>query len=72
LTIQFIEFCDTQLGQLKNFDTCKNAFAIMGRAKQALNSADADEEYVDTFVQDAMSGDYDHLLCTGMDNVNVT
>ncbi len=57
---------------VKLIDTNGNAFAIIGRVKQALQKAGADKEYVDGFVQKAMSGDYDHLLCTAMDYVNVT
>jgi len=57
---------------VKLIDTDGNAFAIMGRVKNALIKAGADEEYVEKYQGEAMSGDYDHLLCVTMDYVNVT
>ena len=39
-----------------------NAFAVMGSIKQALKSAGADKEYIDKYISEATSGDYDHLL----------
>jgi len=48
-----------------------NAFAIMGRIKQALKRAGADKEYIDQYISEATSGDYDHLLAISMKYVNV-
>ena len=48
-----------------------NAFAIMGRIKQALKSAGADKEYIDQYITKATSGDYNHLLAVNMEYVNV-
>ena len=48
-----------------------NAFAIMGSIKQALKSAGADKEYIDKYLSEATSGDYDHLLAVSMEYVNV-
>lgn len=53
-------------------DTNGNAFAIMGRVKNALVEAGADKEYVYQYQMEAMSGDYDNLLCVTMDYVHVT
>ena len=48
-----------------------NAFAIMGRVKKALMLAGADQEYIDKYLKEATSGDYDHLLAVSMEYVNV-
>jgi hypothetical protein len=48
-----------------------NAFGIMGRVKRKLISAGADTEYVNQYLQESMSGDYDHLLQTAMKYVEV-
>ena len=57
---------------VKLINTDGNAFAIMGRVKKALIRAGADREYVDKYLGEAMSGDYDNLLCVTMDYVHVT
>jgi len=57
---------------VKLIDTDGNAFAIMGRVKDALRKAGADKEYVDKYLKEAMFGDYDNLLCVTMDYVDVT
>ena len=57
---------------VKLIDTNGNAFAIMGRVKNALFKAGADKEYVDKYLKEAMFGDYDNLLCVTMDYVHVT
>ncbi|MCK5096605.1 MAG: hypothetical protein KAR45_00800 [Desulfobacteraceae bacterium] len=57
---------------VKLIDSNGNAFAIMGRVKNALVKAGADKEYVKKYQDEAMSGDYDNLLCVTMDYVNVT
>jgi hypothetical protein len=38
-----------------------NAFSIMGRAKNALIEAGREEE-IEEYMEEATSGDYDHLL----------
>ena len=48
-----------------------NAFAVMGRVKQALKSAGADKEYIDQYISEATAGDYNHLLSVSMEYVNV-
>ncbi len=48
-----------------------NAFSIMGMVKQALRRAGADKEYIDKYLGEAMSGDYDNLLVVSMEYVNV-
>ena len=57
---------------VKLIDTDGNAFAIMGRVKNALVKAGADKEYVMKYQDEAMAGDYDNLLCVTMDYVHVT
>ena len=42
-----------------------NAFVIMGAVSRALKKA-GKEELIDRFIEEAMSGDYDHLLRTAM------
>jgi hypothetical protein len=47
-----------------------NAFAILGKVSKALrNNGHAD--LAKEFQKEAMSGDYDHLLCTAMDYVEI-
>ena len=48
-----------------------NAFAIIGTVMKALKRAGADQEYVDKYKKEAMSGDYDNVLTTSMDYVDV-
>ena len=48
-----------------------NAFSILGRVKQALRRAGADKEYIDQYLSEATSGDYDHLLAVSMGYVEV-
>ena len=49
-----------------------NAFAIMGAVKSALKKAGASGEEVSQYVSDSMSGDYDNLLRTAMEWVEVS
>jgi hypothetical protein len=44
-----------------------NAFSIIARTRRALLHGGVDHKEVDAFVKEAMSGDYNHLLCTVMD-----
>jgi len=39
-----------------------NPFAIMGKVKQALKKAGADQEYIEQYITEATSGDYDNVL----------
>ena len=48
-----------------------NAFAILGAVVKGLKKAGASPVEVDEFQQEAMSGDYDHLLQVCMQWVNV-
>ena len=48
-----------------------NAFAVMGSVKEALRKAGVSREETDQFLEEAMSGDYNNLLCTCMRWVNV-
>ena len=43
-----------------------NAFAILGRCRQAAQQANMPDEAIATFMAEAMAGDYDHLLQTAM------
>jgi len=47
-----------------------NAFAIIGRVNNALKR-NGHKELCDEFTKEAMSGDYDHLLQTAMEYVEV-
>lgn len=47
-----------------------NAFSILGRVKAALRKAGISKNEQDAFLDEAMSGDYDHLLQTVMGWVN--
>lgn len=47
-----------------------NAFALMGRVSKALREFGQDDKVKD-FQNEAMSGDYDHLLQTCMKYANV-
>jgi hypothetical protein len=49
-----------------------NAFAILGRVTAALREAGVGPEERDEFTSEAMSGNYDHLLRTVMDWVEVS
>lgn len=44
-----------------------NAFSIIARTRRALLHGGVDHNEVDAFVKEAMSGDYNNLLCTVMD-----
>lgn len=41
-----------------------NAFMIIGRVKQALHKAGIDKEQIDRYAEEAMSGDYDNVIRT--------
>jgi len=48
-----------------------NAFSVMGNVKQVLKYAGADQEYINQYLKEATSGDYNHLLTVSMKYVNV-
>ena len=48
-----------------------NAFAIMGKVKDALKDNGASSEEIDEYMKESMSGDYDNLLRTATEWVNV-
>ena len=48
-----------------------NAFAILGKTNKALNQAGADKEYIDKYLAEAMSGDYDNLLAVTTKYVDI-
>lgn len=49
-----------------------NAFAVLGNMMRALRKAGVSEAEVDEFLAEAQSSDYDHLLRTCMEWVEVT
>jgi hypothetical protein len=48
-----------------------NAFSIIGRVKDALRKAGADEEYVMNYQVEATRGNYEHLLVVTLQYINV-
>lgn len=48
-----------------------NAFAIIGKCLQAMRRANVPQEERDKFQAEATSGDYNHLLTTCIDWLNV-
>jgi len=48
-----------------------NAFALLGKISKALRAAEVPKAEIDEFLGEAMTVDYDHLLWTCMDWVNV-
>jgi hypothetical protein len=57
--------------KVKLVGTDGNAFAILGKVKGALNKGGY-PDLAQEFLKEAMSGDYDHLLQTAMDYVEVS
>ena len=49
-----------------------NAYAIMGAVQKALKKAGAPKEDIDAYLAESMSGDYNHLLVTACDWVEVS
>ena len=43
-----------------------NAFAVLGRCREAARDAGLSEDEIAAFMDEAMAGDYDHLLQTAM------
>lgn len=48
-----------------------NAFSILGAVKNALQKANVSKEEVNLFMEEAMAGDYGHLLRTAVKWVDV-
>lgn len=48
-----------------------NAFAILGKVQHALKKNKVPGHEIDKFREDAMSGDYDHLLAVVQNWVNI-
>ncbi len=48
-----------------------NEYAVIGCVIQALKCAGADKEYIDRYLSEATSGDYNHLLAVSMEYVEV-
>ncbi len=57
--------------KVKLVGTDGNAFAVIGKVGRALRDAGISETEVDDFRDEAMSGDYNHLLMTAMEWVDV-
>jgi len=49
-----------------------NAFAILGRVTKALRRGGARDPQIQEFLDEARSGDYDHLLATVMERVDAS
>jgi 3-oxoacyl-[acyl-carrier-protein] synthase III len=48
-----------------------NAFSIMGKVQNALRRAGVSKDEIDLYIQESTSGDYDHLLATAHQWVDV-
>lgn len=48
-----------------------NSFFIIGTINKALRKHGADKEYIDQFIKEATSGNYDNVLRTAMKYVDV-
>ena len=49
-----------------------NAFSILGNVSREMRRGGVPREEIDAFMDEAMSGDYDHLLRTCMEWVDVS
>ena len=67
----------TMLSITKNFPLkalCKsfhNAFHVLGKVRAALRRAGESREFIEAFTKEATSGDYNHLLATVTEVVEV-
>jgi hypothetical protein len=57
--------------EVKLTGTDGNAFSILSKVKRALTRAGVSEEELDAFYKEATSGDYDHLIETCYQYVNI-
>jgi len=48
-----------------------NAFLILGIVKKALKKAGADQKYIEQYITEATSGDYDNVLTVTMEYVDI-
>ena len=48
-----------------------NAFAILGATKKAMQRAGVDPADIEAYMAEATAGDYNHLLATTMNTVDV-
>jgi hypothetical protein len=62
---------NTNKPTVKLVGTDGNAFAVLGACKKAARLAKWTPEQVQAFTDEAMSGDYNHLLRTCMTHFNV-
>lgn len=56
---------------VKLVGTDGNAYALLGKVRAGLQKAGASADEVKLFLEEAMSGDYNHLLRTCTEWVNV-
>ena len=47
-----------------------NAFSVMGYVARAMKNEGMSREEVSAYREDAMSGDYNHLLCVSLEMVD--
>lgn len=47
-----------------------NAYAVMGYVRNAMKECGFDESEIKAYLDDAMSSDYNHLLCVSVDMVD--
>ena len=52
--------------KVKLVGTDGNAFAVIGTCQDAMRKAGATQAQIESFIDEAMEGDYDHLLRTAM------
>ena len=48
-----------------------NAFMILGQVQRAMKKANIPQGEIEIYLEEAMSGDYDHLLATTCNYVSV-
>lgn len=47
-----------------------NAYAVMGYVRKAMKECGFNEQEIKAYLDDAMSSDYNHLLCVSVDMVD--
>lgn len=62
---------EREIPQVKLTGTDGNAFAIMGKVRQAMHAANWTPEEMASAMDEMMSGDYDHLLMVACDFCDV-
>ena len=48
-----------------------NAMVVIGRIRRAMRRANVPSAAIEAFTEEAMSGDYDHVLRTAMETIDV-